>query len=371
MTSNRIKEFHDVVVGPGALGMALAAWLARMGPVGLLGRSPPQGPVTVVDAAGFGSTLDLKLSRSPEAVLLQLPPRNTRRALAVWVTLPPENACRVGIDALAAFVRGGERNIVAVFGNNGIVDTDRFRSFVSVLPEGVQVTILRALFFAGFVRDWEDGSVRVTHTGGHRVVLGPLLPDVFPDAKSQAVALTTRASDPRFSAPRCIDNLQSRAADAALFSFEWQDDVQRVESAKFFVNVMLAFGTGPRALPNGTLRERAPAAWLETWAACFSQLFHGASGPVLPADFLATLHGTLAATAANVNSVSLAGHRGDVETARTFVESIRAAHAAAQLARKAQSASYAGNSWSPVDTFITAELERVEREWGLRIPCNR
>ncbi len=365
MVSIKQKEFHDVVVGPGALGTALAAVLARCGPVGLLGRSPPSGPVFVENEQGIRTPVSLPLSRTPQAVLLQLPPRNLRKSLAVWVTLPPETAERVGGDALSAFVRGGEKSIVAVFGNNGILSPKRFEAFLSVVPPDVEVTFLRAIFFTGFLRDWhaEGGATRVRHTGGQRVVLGPLVParslSAANRARERAIALIGRLGaglDP--------GNGPGNSPYNSPFAFEWRDDVRRVEIVKFYVNAMLAFGTGPYALTNGTLHDRVSPPWLVRWAEVFSFLFPLEEGIIPTDEFLATLERTIDSTPSNVNSVSLAGSRGDVETLRAFVDTLQ---------RNGEPSSHrSGPSGlaEDVEDFLITERERVEREWGLRTQCN-
>ncbi len=352
MPSSRIEEFHHVVLGPGALGTALAASLSAREPIVLLGRSPSQGQVRLVHAHG-STSVALPWARSPDAVLLQLPPRTLGRSLAVWVTLPPERAAPVGIDVLSTLARAGEKRIVAVFGNNGLLAPELFAPLLAELPADVELVLLRALFFTGFIRDGEDGARVVRHTGGHRVVVGPLLDEPQRGAPWNACRSSAEALFARAPSARAGVDLPKN-----LFAFEWDDDVRATEVEKFYVNVMLAFGTGPLPLPNGGLVSRMGEERLARWAASFTRLFPVRGVSLGEARLRESLARTVGSTATNINSVSLAGHRGEVETLWSFVELLKSARAAHPLPHGE-------------DAFFETELARVEREWGRPIPCSR
>lgn len=367
MESKNKKEFHHVIVGPGALGTALAAALARHDPVGLLGRSEWPHRVEVASEDGHCTPVRLPFARSSQALLMQLPPRRLRRFLAVWVTLPPELAVRVGLDVVQSLLRRGEKSLVVVFGNNGLVDPSSLAPLFLGLPAATNLTLLRAIFFTGFRRDWiaHTQGVRVQHTGGHRVVLGPLQ---VPGAQEACGSVPLSPLMMHLSSVSSLGVPSSLpSALWAPFGFEWHDDVRRIEIVKFFVNAVLAFGTGPRELSNGTLHDRVDAAWLQRWATLFSLLFPFEEGNVPADEFLATLEQTIVSAAANVNSVSLAGHRGDTETLRSFVEALPFGE---------ELRSFSNGRLLPkalpedLKAFLSTERERVEREWGLRTQCN-
>jgi|GEM_PF-6504456 len=369
-SSNQSSKFvgQTLILGPGALGAALAAEELACGEAVVgLGRRSCGLDFALHRAAGSnasGVAADATVRSLHFSVCASVPEALTRLAelnplaasaehpLVLLVTLPPQHQAEVGKDVVVqTAIAIGSRPLLVLFGGNGLLPRGFAESLRSRLPRSSAVTLARALFYTGFLREKHEDGLHVYHTGGHRVVCGAL------EDNPCSSALLTRYVDSRM---RSVSPASCADGAAPLFSWERTDDVRAAEWTKFYVNFLLALGTGPALHKNGTLFSRSDAGGLtessaRAWADGFVELAAAEEALVklTPGALLATLTAVVASTAANINSVSLAAHRGDASTFFAFVDALEMA------AKRAHGVESVASTIS-----ILASLRSARRAWG-------
>lgn len=343
---NALKSL--VVVGAGALGLVLAQDLAlsfgTSADVRVFSRRLPPEPWLV-------SSCDTNLlprlgpsdnsSKAVPLVPLQVPLQAWDDASGVHPDNHPdvqkiviqENAtqefkgvssrvvffCVPPTQVEASFVQAAQQGLFAahscahlqvVVCTNGILEPEVATRLRSLRPDA---QLIRALFFAGFMREQSDKTgTRAIHTGGNLVRFGNL-------NSGNLNSCERNLGDPKKTLEP--DGLFAEVvAHNGLLNWQKDANILRVEAEKFFTNVMLAMHIGPNKLPNGHLRALLPAAKAATWARVFASLFPDRL--LEPALLCERLWATVDATRANVNSVSFAGSEGDDSTARMFLEQL-------------------------------------------------
>ncbi|MEY4064102.1 MAG: hypothetical protein RIR26_310 [Pseudomonadota bacterium] len=299
-----------LVVGAGALGLLLAKALmasrlsSELNEVALFNKSPVSGRFVFVDSTGHELNFSLPLysnsvrecfeSFQPASLFFCVPPEAIEQVFASWM------------DAFEA-QSAPPSPIEVVFCNNGCLPPRVLQRILSLTH---RVHCVRALFFVGAMRSVQTEGLRVHWTGGHSVLWGRI-----PSG-------TDSLREPRWLAKG--ESTEERPLD--FLRWHREKDILSVERRKFFTNFMLAAGLGPRLAKNKTLPEHLPEAMLSRQAEQFAVLWQSFN---LSSEALKeTLHMTLKATGENINSLSLAGARGNTATMLWFVESLRSEIAA-------------------------------------------
>lgn len=327
---------NKIVLGAGALGLVLAHELVRAEVVRAAqpqGRSP--GSTRASSGPASGGVLIFNRRPLPQPVRVEafnasdcLPPEDFTLFLDSQDEGTPRLAFADGSDPLTVFacsVPGTEKHLLErffasvdipaarvvdiVLCGNGLVPDD-VASHCAALPtvSHLRFRFFRALFFVGFMREEDAAGTRARHTGGTRVEWGPWESAPQGEPESSNHEKGRGVSSPLIACPDVTPHLH------------WVESpfIAQVEYCKFFVNLSLALGNGPGLKRNAELDETLPfserALLAEALVAVAPEPLRRKSdaGPALSvALLLSRLADTVTATAANVNSISLAGARGD------------------------------------------------------------
>jgi ketopantoate reductase len=310
--SRNSKTFH-VVWGAGALGTLLAWDLERSAAQEflLIGRSPTS-TVPHIQYDGGIQPFDAARTRyypfNSRGLLSQL---SGAAAIVFYFCVPPQET-DAAITAVQSRLRSLKpKRILFVFCQNGLVAPHQWLALTHTFHPDVAVGIVRALVYVGAERIREQENTTIFHRGGNRVryetILGEAPTELFPPKTS-------------------------------LFNWTPEENIRSTELTKVFVNILLFVASRDQNLKNGEILESLPPDHLEAIAHAFAGVV--ATSQILPELLVSAFRETTSATAANINSVSLAWRNGDKSIWRYFRQTMTAlmecspnALAATELAR--------------------------------------
>ncbi len=307
------------VVGPGALGLTLAAAVRTScvpdNNLALLGKSNKKKSVVVkwnsatLVKAGYATEKIESLNQFSQwncEVKSHLLPPNSYEPLTVYVCVPPQNV----VDALKRIcdlfpdLYSHPAGVDIVFCSNGLLAEYadlwpknfknallKFLKNDSFQENKLTLQLWRALFFVGVTAS-HDGLTEVSHNGGLTIQYGHLPLEKYLHTKSFSRNSTHDIN--------------------CLLPFVWlqQEDIVENELQKFFVNLALAVIVGPQLIANGMVSNLPAFLHLSSIAELVT--LAGKHQNVNVEVLVKSFEFTVSETRENVNSLSLAWYNGNV-----------------------------------------------------------
>jgi hypothetical protein len=308
------KSCQCIVVGGGALGLLLTNALSQS----VEGKSAEPDvrvanrrrlPKVVISnvVSGQEHVLKVPVSDDPPDALLRQPLIAGASTLSIFFCVPPETTEQVFKEWLNAVeTLQSSASVEFIFCNNGLL-SPHIRKLVE--ENSGKYQFVRAIFFAGAVRSFENEVCRVTWNGGHLVRWGKLTEKNDADAKENE----DKTSHWSFGWMKVQPD-----GNGAVGFLRWRfaENLDRLEREKFYTNFMLGAIIGPRMEINKSILSKTSVSERALIARQFEILWAGST--VTESSLQQTLLATVEATAENINSLSLQGAKGSGATMEYF-----------------------------------------------------
>jgi hypothetical protein len=307
-----------IVIGGGALGFLLASALyqptqsSSVRPdVVVFSRRPLPKVVVSSSVGGHNRTLDVPpVVHQPSHVLFQSQIRRNA-PLSIFLCVPPESTEEVFLQWLHLVETFRIKpSVEFVFCNNGLL-SQRSRQLVS--ENSHRYRFIRAIFFVGAVRKFDEDMCCVQWNGGHLVRWG------YISGNMRGASGNSEGTNPHKTS-HWMNGHGKDDFSVGFLDWKFEDYPDRLELEKFFTNFMLAAVIGPHAEQNGTLLDKISEKELLSLARQFECLWTDSG--VTETSLLENLKSTVKQTANNINSLSLQGVNGSVSTAEYFFKTI-------------------------------------------------
>jgi ketopantoate reductase len=283
LASRNSNTFH-VIWGSGALG-SLLAWDLGQTPSQeflLVGRSAAaEVPLVHVSEAvhRFEAARARYYSSNSKGILSQL---TGASSIVIYFCVPPQETDAAIANMQSELHSLRPKQLVFVFCQNGLVETEQWLTLTHTFQEGVEVSIVRAMVYVGAQRIRDSETTHIHHRGGNLIRYDSLI------GKTPAGLFPPRTT---------------------LFRWVLEENIRSSELAKFFINIVLFVECRNQNLTNGEILRALPPSRLEALTHAFAGVV--ATSQVLPEQLVAAFQETTSATAANINSVSFAWKKND------------------------------------------------------------
>ncbi len=280
-----------IVVGAGALGLFLAWELQQEYPLDqhlIYSRKHVPKPIQIKTTLRGTYSLEASFYFELKTLFENVFSQN----VYFYICLPPEQVDSF-FEKISPLLVLLPFTIHFVCLSNGIFNA----KLLSKLDKKSHFSFTRGIVFAGFMRTIAPHThTLVENTSGHKIYYGPMNPTA-----------EGRSNSHKFTTAKTLD---------------WENhcDIFSLERAKFFINLMLALYIGENLHKNSALLISPGENILKMCALHYSQLFEDQKcDPQFCYSFLLE---AVEKTKDNINSISLAWHRGDTTTLTYFLNTL-------------------------------------------------